>query len=343
MRVVLPALLVVATGCGGGVDGTPIAPPATPEPEPPPETPAQVTGVTVAEVGQDFVHWTWDAVEGATGYEVNTFPAGTPPNERPDYLYVGEEPSFRLEGLEPGAAMEFRVRAVRETAGGRAVGPRAIGPIAETLSEPRECSDERERALAFVGGDGGLVAEWDGTPIRMDYLIHGFPSDVLESGYLLEQLDIAEGLADQIEEQLGYPILRRGGLVEEPPLPAVWGESFRDLDQLQRAPHRVLGVVFPMEHPAGQCVSWASPRNALVGWSLCRLVPPFWPDNPRLHNRSVLHELFHVFGFKHTPGRTTRPEGIGITMSFALDVGPPYRSATWNDIDALRCVFPEEE
>ena len=339
-------LAFVNTGCGSGTDAKPVTPPTVPEPltAPPPEPPPPPERVWMSDNGVDFVVWTWDAVEDATGYEADVSLRGTPSEGR-TRVYP-EKPAFRWEGVPPGVEVQIWVRAVRTTAGGTAFSPWAGAGLGYTLpapEPPRRCTDERKRALAYIGGDGGIVAEWDGTPIRMDYLIHGFPSDVLEGGYLLEQLDLVGRLADQIEEQLGYPILEPGELVEEPLLPAVWGESFGDLDQFPRAPHRILGVVFPLDHPAGGCASWAHPRNAIVGWSLCRVSPPFWPDNPRLQNRSVLHELFHVFGFKHTPGRTTRPEGIGITMSFALDIGPQYRSATWNDIDALRCVFPEDK
>ena len=114
---VLCAALLLGVACGGGTDGKPVAP--TTVPEPPPEAPEAPTGIRVTERGLDFIRWAWDPVEDATGYEVGVFPAGTPPDERNAPVYT-EELSFRADELEPGS-VGFSVRAVRQTAGGRAV------------------------------------------------------------------------------------------------------------------------------------------------------------------------------------------------------------------------------
>ena len=113
-------LLIAAAGCGGGTDGAPAAPPTAPAPPPPPAPPGQPTGIRVVDVGVDFLVWAWDPVETATGYEAHAFPDGAPPSERPP-LQVTVEPTFRANGLEPDTVMGFFVRALRETAGGRAV------------------------------------------------------------------------------------------------------------------------------------------------------------------------------------------------------------------------------
>ena len=131
------ALLIAAAGCGGSTDGTPVAPPTAPEPPPPPPPapPGQPTGIRVVDVGLDFLVWAWDPVEGATSYEAHAFPDGTPPSERPPLL-VTVEPTFRADGLEPGTVMGILVRAIRETAGGRAVGPWSDQGTGETLTPP---------------------------------------------------------------------------------------------------------------------------------------------------------------------------------------------------------------
>ena len=131
------ALLIAAAGCGGGTDGTPVAPPAAPAPTPPPPPapPGQPTGIRVVDVGLDFLVWAWDPVEGATSYEAHAFPDGTPPSERPPLL-VTVEPTFRADGLEPGTVMGILVRAIRETAAGRAVGPWSDQGTGETLTPP---------------------------------------------------------------------------------------------------------------------------------------------------------------------------------------------------------------
>ena len=135
-------LLIAAAGCGGGTDGTPAAPstPASQLAIPPataaqaPAPPGQPTGIRVVDVGTDFIVWAWDPVETATGYEAHAFPHGTPPAERPA-LRVTVEPTFRADGLEPDTVMGFFVRAIRETAGGRAYGPWSEG-IGRTLPPP---------------------------------------------------------------------------------------------------------------------------------------------------------------------------------------------------------------
>ena len=87
------------------------------------------------DVGVDFLVWAWDPVEAAGSYEAHAFPAGTPPSERPPLL-VTVEPTFRADGLQPGIVMTIFVRAVRETAGGRAVGPWSDPGTGTTLRPP---------------------------------------------------------------------------------------------------------------------------------------------------------------------------------------------------------------
>ena len=128
-RTLIALLIVVAANCGAGTDGKSVAPPTTPQvaPEPTPEAPGQPTGIRVVEVGQTFIVWAWDPVEGATGYQAEIFLAGLPPGQRGDPI-ITEEPTVRADDLEPRTEMEIYVRAVRETAGGRAVRGRRTAP-----------------------------------------------------------------------------------------------------------------------------------------------------------------------------------------------------------------------
>ena len=103
-----------------------------PEPEPPP---GQPTGIRVVDAGTDFLVWAWDPVETATGYEAHAFPDGTPPTERPP-LQVTVEPTFRADGLEPDTLTRILVRAIRETAEGRAAGPWSDHGTGRTLPPP---------------------------------------------------------------------------------------------------------------------------------------------------------------------------------------------------------------
>ena len=89
----------------------------------------------MVDVGVDFLVWAWDPLENATGYEGHAFPDGTRVSERPP-LQVTVEPTFRADGLEPDTVMVFFVRAIRETAGGRAVGPWSAPGTGKTLTSP---------------------------------------------------------------------------------------------------------------------------------------------------------------------------------------------------------------
>ena len=150
------AALLIAAGCGGGTDSKPVAPPTVPAPAPPPPPPGQPTGIREMGRGPDYIGWAWDSVEGATGYEADVFPAGTPPGQRGEPI-VTEEPRVRAKGLEPATAFEIYVRAVRETADGRAVGPWSErSPVVETLPDfPNDPRFERAfwRELVFNAHD----------------------------------------------------------------------------------------------------------------------------------------------------------------------------------------------
>lgn len=162
----LPAALVVFVLAGCGSDGpgtTPTIspPPAPPAPPPPPEPPGKPTGIRVAEAGRDFILWTWDPVEGATGYEGDAFR-----EEAPDDVtrFQTPGPSYRWEGLAPGDEISILLRAVRATSGGRAHSP-WVGPFtASTLLPEPPSPPPTLRAVAEFwsqpsGSDGYYVGE----------------------------------------------------------------------------------------------------------------------------------------------------------------------------------------
>lgn len=69
--MLLAAFGLFVSGCG---DDSPTTPAPTPTPTPPappaPEPPAVPTGLQVASTGPDYIEWSWTAVEGATGYDI---------------------------------------------------------------------------------------------------------------------------------------------------------------------------------------------------------------------------------------------------------------------------------
>ena len=68
--MLLAAFGLFVSGCGDDSPTTP-TPTPTPTPAPPtPEPPAVPTGLQVASTGPDYIEWSWTAVEGATGYDI---------------------------------------------------------------------------------------------------------------------------------------------------------------------------------------------------------------------------------------------------------------------------------
>lgn len=337
-RALRGLLLLVAAACGTGTDGTPVAPPTTPVPPPAPPAPmpepGPVTGVKAVERAPDFIVWAWDPWPGATRYEIRLYLDGGYEWQ----VHYRSEPSFRLEGLEPGGAARIIVR-VREVAGERVSWPWSVAVQTETLPPPpRSCTNERRLALRY----SDFVSEWDGTPFRVD-LIRDFPDFVTEVG--LDALLAPVGLlADKIETQLGYRIVEMGEVIPVPEgTPPDWNE---DLDEFRRTcpVPRELGQIhfFHLDNyvPGGREVGAVAVQDCRAfAITKYRVEREDWrPDD---WAGPVMHELFHLFGFAHIDGYDG---DRGVPMSRALDDSAVTRgaeSATWVDIDYLRCIFPE--
>ena len=308
---------------------------------PPPEPPDQPTGVRVAERGPDFLVWTWDPVGGATSYQGHAFAAGTPPEERPPLLVI-PEPTFRVDGLEPGAVMGFYVRAIRETAGGRAAGTWSKQTIAQALPPPaRACTDQRDRALTLSYGHRQVVHEWDpDRPIR--FRVDAGP--IIEGGRRIGHPDFLEekvlqplrDMARRLEERLGYTVMES---------PDVGPGGADNTVRVAWRDH----VHVP---------TWAGdrcPPNVGSPWN-AQGTPPavflnryiFDPEivcSPYEQNRvqeTIIHELAHVFGMGHSAGYSYY-DPDDLAMSEPLTVMTGGKSDNFllaEDLDNIGCVFP---
>ena len=330
-RLLLAALLAAA--CGTGTDGKPVAPPTTPAPapapEPPPAPPGQVTGVRVVEVGETFIVWEWEPAEHATGYQADPFLADAPEKEPP--LQVTVEPTVRVEGLEPGSPMGLFVRAIRETAGGRAEGQWSdYSGTEETFLEPRTCTDTRALARGY-GHHAVLLDEWDGTPFPI-YFDKAIPAN--EHPDAEHFFGVAKRLAGRIEEQIGYPIIElRGWLPVEKRTFVIRDADLHDCERLR--PGEIIVTTIPDDTP-------------YRGAARSHCAAFFWThgDIDTTWDATFAHELFHLFAFGHSP--ITHPHEVdrygGVPMSVRLTRGaasPRDLGVTFKDVDALRCIFPE--
>ena len=303
--------------------------------DPPSAEPGTVTGIEVADVGPDFVLWSWDPVPGAIRYEVRVYPNG---GYEWDLVRV-EEPFLLVDGLEPGAVVKIRVQAIADS--GRGL-PWSKYALAETLPpSARVCTNERELAARY----SRFVSEWDGTPFRVDLIRDGFPEFVTEAG-LVELLEPVGLLADKIEQQLGYRIVEKGAVISVPEgTPPGWNEDILEFGRTCPVPRErgqvhffYLDNYFPSNPKVGAV---ARPDCGAFAITKYRVEQSSW--RPYLWGGPVMHELFHVFGFRHID-EYDRPDGV--PMSRALDDSsqtPGAQSATWEDIEMLRCIFPREE
>ena len=84
------------------------------------------------------------------------------------------------------------------------------GSLAEPTGERQSPALQHDAQF----GDGGMVSEWDGTPLRVD-IIRNFPDFVTDDD-LRRLLAPIGRLEDQIEARLGYRIVEMGDLIEVP-------------------------------------------------------------------------------------------------------------------------------
>ena len=83
-------------------------------PPPPPEPPAVPSGLQVSASGDDFVEWSWNAVEGADGYEVQ-FSTNEMFDGAETIGQTAEETSYRRQPLPAGTTAFVRVRSYSGT------------------------------------------------------------------------------------------------------------------------------------------------------------------------------------------------------------------------------------
>ena len=95
------------------------APEPEPEPEPTPEPPAVPVGLRISASGVDFIEWSWSAVEGVSGYDVQYSANEAFTDEDEEIARTAEQISYRRENLEAETNHYLRVRSAAGTGDGR--------------------------------------------------------------------------------------------------------------------------------------------------------------------------------------------------------------------------------
>ncbi|WP_420441970.1 hypothetical protein [Candidatus Palauibacter sp.] len=229
---------------------------------------------------------------------------------------------------------------------------------------PRECTIERREALKFVGGEASVVGQWDGTPIRVD-IVNNFPADRVTEDDLYELLAPIAEAAAVIEAELGYPIIEAGEVLPVPDgTPAGWDSSYdgyraalaRGEPPLVREHAQV--IAHYLDDDAWFWDHWGGPpmvAHSSDGFTTfnARTMREWWDDrddcclgrwaaNGR-YGAVIVHEVFHLLGFKHPDD----PVRAGVFMNWGSTIAPWLSGSKehyvdWNDIDVLKCVFPEQ-
>lgn len=188
------------------------------------------------------------------------------------------------------------------------------------MPRPRVCTDELERAR---GRTTALVDEWNGTPFVFYFNLAGTPDSLrAEADRVLEA---AGRLSERIEDQIGYSIFSVGGSFEDARIGNVLDGNCSD-DGRKR------GQIVAMYQEDGPARA-----NRLCGT---------WVGDLNFGNGTVSHELFHLFGFEHHPEDWIRPGQYerGVFMSRRLTgvyVDERDTPLSFEDADALRCIFPD--
>ena len=224
----------------------------------------------------------------------------------------------------------------------------------EPLADVRQCTVERREVRRHPAGF--VLDEWNGQPFRVD-IVRNFPSFVTDAD--LEELLAPIGIAaDAIEDQLGYRVLEKGGIVPVPSgMRPGWNRDYHRYDQnpLPRKPRQLLAFYMDDESSfwdhRGGSPAVAFTYTGTTSYNK-RTMGRWWRDRDSCcigrysgngrHGHVLVHEVAHLLGFEHPDVPFGTP---GVRMAWGSLVAPWLSGSSvhfWaeKDIEVLRCIFP---
>ena len=128
-------------------------------PAPPPPRPATPEDLA-ASGGAGFVEWTWSAVEGVSGYQVQYSANDAFTRTDPITDLTAEDLSYRVEDLEPGTSHYLRVRSFIEVDGARYESDWSV-PVTGTTAMPADDHGDTEESATRIDAPSITEGELD--------------------------------------------------------------------------------------------------------------------------------------------------------------------------------------
>ena len=165
------------------VTGMTAMPPPPPEP---PEPPAVPTGLQVSSSGDDFIEWSWDAVEGADGYEVQFSPDEMFDSGDEIIPRAADQTSYRREPLPVGSSAFLRVRSRAGTGEDRLESEWSIHVTGMTTAPPPPPPPEPPAVPTGLqvssSGEDFIEWTWDEVEGADGYEVQFSPDEMFDSG-----------------------------------------------------------------------------------------------------------------------------------------------------------------
>ena len=194
-RILCLGVTLLASACEEPSTTPPPAPAPAPAP-PAPQPPSAPANLRVSDTGEDFVEWSWSAVEGATGYEAQ-FSLDSEFTDADDVIDTSAQTTYRRGMLPAGTSFFLRVRAYAGTGDQRLRSAWTFPAPGMTLAPPPPQAPANLRVSA--SGEDFVEWSWDAVAGAAGYEVQ-FSVDGEFTG------------ADEVIDTSARTVYRRGGL-----------------------------------------------------------------------------------------------------------------------------------